>query len=138
MRDALAHLGTIKLTGPEGIGLAVDLREADEGAIAGDLSELFLQLGAAAASKGSGVVFLLDEVQFINEIEYRSLISALHPCDSEEHANHRRSRRPASDSAIDRRGALICRALVYLPGYRQPLREGRASSHRRAGSPAAG
>ena len=60
VRAAIEHLGTIRLTGPEGIGLAVDLRKADEGTIAGDLSELFLALGAAAASKGSGVVFLLD------------------------------------------------------------------------------
>jgi AAA ATPase domain len=78
VRAALEHLGTITLTGPEGIGLAVDLRNADEGTIAGDLSELFLALGAAAAGKSSGVVFLLDEVQFVKEIEYRSLISALH------------------------------------------------------------
>jgi AAA ATPase domain len=78
MREALGHLGTIKIVGPEGIEFAVDLRKADEGTIAGDLSELFLQLGAAAVSKGSGVVFLLDEVQFVSEIEYRSVISALH------------------------------------------------------------
>lgn len=78
MRDALGHLGTIKLVGPEGIELAVDLRKADEGTIARDLSELFLQVGAAAASKGTGVVFLLDEVQFANEIQYRSIITALH------------------------------------------------------------
>ena len=36
-----------------------DEEAADEGAITGDLSEVFLQLGAAAASKKSGVVFLL-------------------------------------------------------------------------------
>jgi AAA ATPase domain len=78
VREAVDHLGTIKLIGPEGVTLAVDLGRADEGTIAGDLSELFLQLGTAAASKGSGVVFLLDEVQFVNEVEYRSLISALH------------------------------------------------------------
>lgn len=78
VREALEHLGTITLTGPEGLGLTVDLRKADEGTIAGDLSELFLALGAAAARKGSGVVFLLDEVQFAGELEYRSLISALH------------------------------------------------------------
>lgn len=58
--------------------MAVDLRRADEGTIARDLSELFLQLGAAAAAKGAGVVFLLDEVQFVNEIEFRSIITALH------------------------------------------------------------
>src|ERR1700691_4526253 len=31
VREALAHLGTIKVVGPEGIELAVDLRRADEG-----------------------------------------------------------------------------------------------------------
>lgn len=78
VRSALEHLSTIRLTGPEGIGLAVDLRRADEGTIAGDLAELFLALGAVAAGKGSGVIFLLDEVQFANEVEYRALISGLH------------------------------------------------------------
>jgi AAA ATPase domain len=78
IRDALAHLGTIKVVGPEGIELAVDLRKADEGTITRDLSELFLQLGGAAANKRSGVVFLLDEVQFVAEVEYRAVVSALH------------------------------------------------------------
>jgi hypothetical protein len=78
VRGALGHLATIRLTGPEGIGLAVDLRKADEGTIAGDLAELFLALGSAAQGKGSGVIFLLDEVQFAKEVEYRALISGLH------------------------------------------------------------
>lgn len=78
VRGALEHLATIRLTGPEGIGLAVDLRKADEGTIAGDLAELFLAVGSAAEAKGSGVIFLLDEVQFAEEVEYRALISALH------------------------------------------------------------
>ena len=78
VRDALGHLGTIKVVGPEGIELAVDLHKADEGTITGDLSQLFLQLGGAAASKGSGVVFLLDEVQFVSAVEYRAVVSALH------------------------------------------------------------
>ena len=78
MREALAHLGTIKVVGPEGIELSVDLRAADEGTIARDLSELLLQLGRVAAEKGTGVVFLLDEVQFVKEVEYRSVITALH------------------------------------------------------------
>lgn len=78
VRGALEQLATIRLTAPEGLGLAVDLRAADEGTIAGDLSELFLAVGTAAAEKSSGVVFLLDEVQFAQGVEYRSLISALH------------------------------------------------------------
>lgn len=78
MREALAHLGTIRVVGPEGIELSVDLRAADEGTIARDLSELLLQLGRVAAEKNTGVVFLLDEVQFVKEVEYRSVITALH------------------------------------------------------------
>lgn len=78
LREALAHLGTIKIVSPEGFEFAVDLRRADEGVLARDLSELFLQVGAVAADKGSGLVFLLDEVQFAGEVEYRSLITALH------------------------------------------------------------
>jgi hypothetical protein len=72
------QLATITLTGPDGISMTVDLGKADEGTIARDLSELLLQLGEAAAGKQSGVVFLLDEIQFASEVEYRSLISALH------------------------------------------------------------
>jgi hypothetical protein len=78
LRGALAHLGTITLTAPEGLGLKVDTAGAPEGAIARDLCELFVQLGAVTQSKGSGVVFLLDEVQFVDQVEYRSLITALH------------------------------------------------------------
>ena len=78
VREALGQLATITLTGPDGVSLTVDTRKADEGTIARDLSELFLQLGEAAAGKNSGVVFLLDEIQFASEVEYRSLISALH------------------------------------------------------------
>jgi hypothetical protein len=78
LRDALDHLVTIRLTGPDGIGVAVDLRRADEGTIAGDLADFFVALGSAARDRDSGVIFLLDEVQFAKEVEYRSLISALH------------------------------------------------------------
>jgi len=78
IRGALEHLATIRLTGPEGVGLAVDLRKADEGTIADDLAELFLAVGSAVQDKGSGVLFLLDEVQFAREVEYRALIGALH------------------------------------------------------------
>lgn len=78
VRAALDHLGTIKVVGPEGFELSVNLSKADEGALSGDLAELFLVLGEAAKSKGTGAVFLLDEVQFAREIEFRSLVSALH------------------------------------------------------------
>jgi AAA ATPase domain len=78
VRIAIESLATIRLTGPQGTGLAVDLRMADEETIAEDVSGLFLAVGTAAKEKGSGVIFLLDEVQFVKEVEYRALISALH------------------------------------------------------------
>jgi len=61
-----------------GFRLEVDLKGADEGAVTSDLTDLFVQLGEAAKSKKRGVAFLLDEVQFANEIHFRAMISALH------------------------------------------------------------
>jgi hypothetical protein len=78
IRAALGHMRTIRLTGPEGFGLEVDLKRADEGSVTSDLTDLFVQLGEAAKSKDRGIVFLLDEVQFAHEAHFRATISALH------------------------------------------------------------
>lgn len=78
VRNALSHLRTIKLSGPDGFGLEIDLGNADEGTLTSDLTDLFLQLGEAAKSKEQGIAFLLDEVQFADEIHFRAMISALH------------------------------------------------------------
>ena len=78
IREALSHLSAIKVSAAEGIEFSVDLKRADEATISRDLSEVFLQLGRAAEAKGKGVVFLLDEVQFSAEVEFRAVISALH------------------------------------------------------------
>ena len=78
LREALSHLKTIRISGPEGFGLEVDLRRANEGTLTADLTDLFLELGAAAKANDRGVVFFLDEVQFADEVHYRALISALH------------------------------------------------------------
>jgi hypothetical protein len=56
----------------------IHLRRADEVTLASDVSQLFLQLGAAVRKHNSGVVFLLDEVQFAQAIQFRAVISALH------------------------------------------------------------
>jgi hypothetical protein len=84
IRDALGHLRTISLTSPDGFGLAVDLEGADEGTITADLTDLLLQLGYAARDKEVGVAIFLDELQFVDEIEYRALISALHRATQKE------------------------------------------------------
>jgi AAA ATPase domain len=84
IRGALGHLKTIRLTGPEGFGLAVDLQSADEGTITADLTDLLLQLGAAARDSGAGIAIFLDELQFVDEVQYRALISALHRATQKE------------------------------------------------------
>lgn len=78
VRAALAHLKTIKVVGPEVLGLAVELGDADEGTITADLTDLYLELGKAAADRGAGVAIFLDELQFVDQVHYRVLISALH------------------------------------------------------------
>ena len=78
IRDALAHLSAIKVSGPEGIEISLDLKRADEAALTRELSDLFVALGDAARSKSRGVCFLIDEVQFADEVEFRAVISALH------------------------------------------------------------
>jgi hypothetical protein len=78
IRESLRHMRTIRLSGPEGFGLEVDLKGADESAVTSDLTDLFVQLGEAAKNKKRGVVFLLDEVQFADEVHFRAMISALH------------------------------------------------------------
>jgi AAA ATPase-like protein len=78
IRESLGQMRTIKLTGPEGFGFEVNLKGADEGAVTSDLTDLFVHMGEAAQSKDRGVVFLLDEVQFADEVHFRAMISALH------------------------------------------------------------
>lgn len=78
IRSRLAHLSTIKVTAPEGIEISLDLGRADEASLSRELSDLFVAMGEAARGKSRGVVFLIDEVQFADEIEFRAVISALH------------------------------------------------------------
>jgi AAA ATPase-like protein len=68
---------------PEGAvtaGLDVDALEgfADSGDLAEDLTDVVVAVGEAAAAHDTGVVFLLDEVQFLTTPELEALIAALH------------------------------------------------------------
>lgn len=51
---------------------------ADSGNLADDLTDVFVALGQAAQEHGKGVVFILDEVQFLTLREFEALIAALH------------------------------------------------------------
>lgn len=73
---------TLKLT-PDGAvtaGLNVDALEGlgDSGLLEGDVTDLLVSLGQAASAHGTGVVFLLDEIQFLTTMQLEALIAALH------------------------------------------------------------
>lgn len=83
-RRAAAVIKSFQVTvSPEGAmtaGLDVDALQglADTGDLAEDLTDLWVALGEAAAENDAGVVFLLDEVQFLRVVEFEALIAALH------------------------------------------------------------
>ena len=83
-RRAAACLQSFSLTfSPEGaisLGVDIDAVEglADSGSLVEDLSDLFVALGEAAREHETGVVFLFDEVQFLEVREFEALIAALH------------------------------------------------------------
>ena len=72
---------TVTAQGELTAGLAgVDPAEgaADSGNLADDLTDVFVALGQAAEEHGKGVVFILDEIQFLTLREFEALIAALH------------------------------------------------------------
>lgn len=81
---AASVLRSFQLTvAPDGsltAGLDVETAEglADSGQLDEDLTDLLVALGEAARQHDSGVVFLIDEVQFLTLVELEALIAALH------------------------------------------------------------
>jgi hypothetical protein len=83
-RNAAAVLKSFSMTvQPDGAltaGLDVDAAagQADTGNLNDDLADVFEAVGSAAAERGSGVVFLFDEIQFLSKQELEALIGAVH------------------------------------------------------------
>lgn len=83
-QNAAAVLKSFSLTvQPDGMltaGLDVDAAagQADTGNLNDDLADVFEAVGHAAAERGSGVVFLFDEIQFLSKQELEALIGAVH------------------------------------------------------------
>jgi len=61
-------------------GLDIEAAEglADHADLALDLTDVFVALGEAAREQGSGVVLLLDEIQFLSRRQLEAAIQALH------------------------------------------------------------
>lgn len=71
---------TISSDGSVTAGIDVDAVEgtADTGNLSDDLTDLLVALGEAGKERETGIVFLLDEVQFLRASEFEALIAALH------------------------------------------------------------
>jgi hypothetical protein len=71
---------TLRPDGSVTAGFDVDPAEglADSGHLDEDLTDVFVALGEAAQEHDSGVVFLIDEVQFLTAPEFEALIAAIH------------------------------------------------------------
>jgi hypothetical protein len=63
-----------------GVDLGNEPGVADSGDLEHDLIELFFEVGKAAKEKRTAVVFFVDELQYVAEEEFASLITALHRC----------------------------------------------------------
>ncbi len=50
----------------------------DTGILGDDLADVFEAIGEAARERDKGVIFLFDEVQFLNKLELEALIGAVH------------------------------------------------------------
>ncbi len=79
LRVFRSFLGTIKV-GNEHISLEIDpeFGTGDSGNLQADLSALFLAVAEAAKARGTALVLILDELQYLREQEFRALITALH------------------------------------------------------------
>ena len=81
-RRALGVLKAFSVSVPGGFELSIDADAltgtADSGDLDDDLSDLLVALGQVATDADSGVVFLLDEIQFLDQRSLEALISALH------------------------------------------------------------
>lgn len=73
---------TVSAEGSISAGLGVEPLEgsADSGMLDADLSDLMVALGEAAADHGTGVVLLLDELQFLSSGQLEAVIAGLHRC----------------------------------------------------------
>lgn len=81
-RRALSILKAFTITTGVGVEIRVDLDleegVADSGDLGRDLGDLLVEVGSIAREAGRGVLFLLDEVQFLERSEFEALIAGMH------------------------------------------------------------
>ena len=67
-----------------GVDLGSEPGVADSGDLERDLIDLFVEVGRAAKEKRTALVFFIDELQYVQEDQFASLITALHKCAQEQ------------------------------------------------------
>jgi hypothetical protein len=60
------------------IGVEPELGTADSGDLEADLPELMLAVAMAAKSAGKPIIILVDELQYLSEVEFSALIMSVH------------------------------------------------------------
>lgn len=60
------------------LGISPELGSADSGDLESDLADLFVAVGEAAVERNTAVALCIDELQYLNEKEFSSLIMAVH------------------------------------------------------------
>ena len=79
---ALRVLKSFSLQLPDGVSLRIDTDplagQADSGLLADDVTDLLIAVGEAAASRESGVVVAIDEVQYLTDEAFAAAIVAIH------------------------------------------------------------
>jgi hypothetical protein len=79
---ALGTLRSFTYNLPDGTSISIDVDplagSADSGVLSEDVTDLLVATGEAARDRGSGVVFAVDEVQYLSAEELSAMISAIH------------------------------------------------------------
>ncbi len=82
VRRALGVLKAFSIRIPGGAEITIDVDpivgRADSGVLQDDLPDLFVELGEAARNTERPVLFLLDEIQYLDEGDLAALIMAVH------------------------------------------------------------
>ena len=81
LRVLRSFIGAVKVKMGDaefGLDIGPETGSADSGDLEADLAELFVAVGEAAADRGTAVAIIVDELQYMTEIEMSALIMAIH------------------------------------------------------------
>jgi hypothetical protein len=81
LRVLRSFMGSIKLTVADvDVGLSIEPERGtgDSGDLEADLGELFLAVGEAAKAARTAIAICIDELQYLDELEFSALIMAIH------------------------------------------------------------